>query len=254
MNIGSKKFLARARLADQENAGIRLRNPGSLFHNMAEDGAGTNHAWRIAHDFTELLVLFSEGGLLQGILEDDQDAVARQRLLEKIKRAASRRLNGVGNAAVSGDHDDWRVIVVLAKKPQKVDAIAVGKFYVQQIRIGAPVRSIAPKFLRRPTGRNGIPFAFQNEPQRWANVGLVIHDNDAFSHLHYAFCRVRRNPAPPILPGTSPRSPLHTSASFRAMESPSPMPRFLKLIEGSKSVLSASSLIPGPESWTSITT
>ena len=143
MNIGSKKFFARAGLAEQENAGIRLRNPGSLFHDVAKDRAGTNHARRIAHDFTELFVLLAQGGLLQGILEDDQDAVARQRLLEKIKRAASRRLNGVWNAAVSGDHDDGSVIVVLAKKSQKVDAIAVGKFDIQKIRIGAPVGSIA---------------------------------------------------------------------------------------------------------------
>src|SRR5262245_23884727 len=85
-----------------------------------------------------------------------------------------------------------------------------------------------------------IAFAFQDHPQRPADVRLVVHDDDVVLAAHDACSActapaagsVMRNAAPPSSPRISTRSPPHRSAFFLAIDSPSPIPCFLNVIVG----------------------
>ena len=63
----------------------------------AERGARADHLRRVADELAEALVLALQVRSLERVLDDQQHAVAGERLLQKIERAAARRLDGVAN-------------------------------------------------------------------------------------------------------------------------------------------------------------
>ena len=67
-------------------------------------GDDPNHPRRVADQLAVALVLALQVRPLERVLDDQQHAVARERLLEELERAHLRRLDRVGDRAVPGDH------------------------------------------------------------------------------------------------------------------------------------------------------
>jgi hypothetical protein len=137
VNVRRQQFLAGSRFADQQHAGIRPRRHGGLLHGARPGGRGADHLRRAAHQFAQTLVLLPQVGLLDGVLHGQQDAVAAQRLLQKIEGAGARGLHRVGDGSVSRNHDGRPRGAVLAHGLQQVDAVAVRQFHVEQVGVGA---------------------------------------------------------------------------------------------------------------------
>src|SRR6476659_4758838 len=109
----------------------------------------TNHARIVANDLAKLFVSLAETCMLESVFEGQQDAVAREGLLEQVESAVARGFDGVGDSAVTGYHVHWSVIVVLPEKSQEIDSVVVRQLYVEKECIGAPFCGISAKFLSR---------------------------------------------------------------------------------------------------------
>ncbi len=119
-------------------------------------------------------------------------------------------------------------------RPQQVDAAAIGQPHVEQIDVGGRAASFLCERRRRLEHGDPIALALEDQPQRPADVRLVVDDDDVPFACHDG--SVTLNAAPPSSPGITVTSPPDSSAFFLAIERPSPMPCFLKVIVGSNSV------------------
>ena len=137
MHVRREQFLARARLAREQHADVRPRHLRGLLDGLPERRALADHLRRVADQLAEALVLALQVGALERVLRDEQHAVARERLLEKVERAAPRRVHRIADGAVPGDHHHRRRVVALPQRSQQVDAVAVRQADVEQVQIGA---------------------------------------------------------------------------------------------------------------------
>ena len=122
---------------------------------------------------------------------------------------------------------------VLLHRAQQVDAAAVRQPHVEQVGVGAPrvgVRAELRHGLRQTF--TCVALALQNHAQRAADILFVVHDQDAFGCHWLPRAAARGNLRRPVLLSPATMSPPESSALLRAMESPSPMPRFLKEMVG----------------------
>jgi len=184
VDVGSQQLFARAGLSDQQNAGVGPRGQGGLFHHALKGGTYAHHFRSGADQFAQAGVLVAELGLLQRVLDGQQDPVAAQRFLQEIKGPGARGLDCLGDGAVSGDHDRRRGAIVLPQGAQLVDAVSVRQADVQQVGVGAGRGRSGAEFLHGAKNRDAVSLVLQNEPQRAADVFLVVEHHDAFSsHL-----------------------------------------------------------------------
>ena len=117
MDVGGQQLLAGPGLSRQQHADVGSRHLGRLLHGVLERGRRSDHPRRVPDQLAEALVLALQVRPLERVLDDQQHAVARERLLEELERAHLRRLNRVGNRAVTGDHHDGRTLVPLPHRP-----------------------------------------------------------------------------------------------------------------------------------------
>ena len=87
---------------------------------------------------------------------------------------------------------------------------------------------------RRIEHADAVAFPLEDQTKRSADVRLVVDDDDVPFAGHDGSDTL--NAAPPSSPGMTMTSPPDSSAFFFAIERPSPMPCFLKVIVGSNSV------------------
>ena len=72
------------------------------------------------------------------------------------------------------------------QRSQHVDAVAVGQPDVEQVQVGARPASLGVKLRRRLAHRDAVALALEDQPQRQADVRLVVHDHDVASAGHDA--------------------------------------------------------------------
>ena len=178
MHVRRQQLLAGARLAGEQHADVRPRDLRRLLDRLPERGAPADHLRRLADQLAEPLVLALQVRSLERVLGDEQHAIARERLLEEIERAAARRVHRVANRAVAGNHHHRRRFVALPQRAQQLDAVAVGQTQIEQIEIGARRAALGVKLRRRLAHGDAVAFALQNQAQRLADVRLVVDDDD----------------------------------------------------------------------------
>ncbi len=192
--------------------------------------------------------------MLERVLEGEQDAIAAERFFEEVECAGASGFDGVGDGGVAGDHDGGRGDVAALHVFQQIDAAAVGEADVEDEDVGAAEIGELLELADGAEGVHGVALALEDHAEGAADVFFVVNDQDAFVIHDCPFLgSTTRKPAPPSSPATRSKSPPVRRAHLRAMERPRPMPRFLKEMVGWNRDLRASSLRPGPESWTSTT-
>ena len=141
-------------------------------------GTGADHLGAGPHQFAQALVLAAQCGLLQRVLQRQQNFVAAERLFQKIERAGARGGHGFGDGAVPGNHDGGREVFALPQIAQEFDAAAVGEADIQQQQIGSLSCGLGIGDGSRE--RDRVAFALQNQAQRAADIRLVVQHEDTF--------------------------------------------------------------------------
>ena len=172
-----------------------LRHPRRLFDDSPEGGARADHPGRVADQFAQPRVLLRERGLLQRVLEDEQEPVAAERLLEEVERARAGGRHRVGDGRVPGDHDDRRVRALVRDERQQVDAARVREAHVQEIRVRVRPGQPPLEVGAAAADGDGIARALQHQPERGADVLLVVDNHDASSRSRLSsFCGRKDQP------------------------------------------------------------
>ncbi len=150
---------------DQQNPRVGFGHLRRFGHRAPERRALADHSWRLAHQVAECLILDLQVRSLQRVLDDEQHAIARERLLEEIERAVSRRLDRVLDRPVARDHDHGRRIAALSQPAQHVQTAAVRQPHVEQVEIGATGETLRLELRRRLAHRDAVSLAFEDQAQ-----------------------------------------------------------------------------------------
>jgi hypothetical protein len=179
VDVGGEEFLAGAGFADEEDADVAFGGEGGLFDDFLEGGGGADHARR-AGVFLEALVFLAEGGLIEGVADGEEDAVAVEGLFEEIEGAGVDGLDGVGDGAVAGDHDDGSGDGGSAEFAEEVYAGGVREADIEEEK-GGEVAVLGAAVIRGAgEGGDGEAFALQDEAEGEADIGFVVNDPDFF--------------------------------------------------------------------------
>ena len=178
MDVGGQQLLAGPGLSRQQHADVGPRHLGRLLHGLLERGRRSDHPRRVPDQLAVALVLALQVRPLERVLDDQQHAVARERLLEELERAHLRRLNRVGHRAVTGDHHGSGSLIPLPHRAQQVDAAAIGQPHVEQVDVGGRAAAFRRERRRRVEHADAIALALQDQTERPADVRLVVDDDD----------------------------------------------------------------------------
>ena len=108
VNGAGDELLAGARLAIDEHAAVGGRHQLDLLAQRLQRHAFTSEHGRCTELALELLVFRAQAARLDGVLDDDQRAVERERLLKKVVGAELGGFHGGLDGAVAADDDDFR--------------------------------------------------------------------------------------------------------------------------------------------------
>ncbi len=192
--------------------------------------------------------LFSEAAVFQfqpvnfeGILDNQNDFLERERFLDEIKCAELRGPHGRFDAGVSGNHHHHRSHAVLAHAFKCFEAIHPIEPHVEENQIWGPLIETRKTLFAGRYRRGLIPFVGEDRRKRLADALLVVHNEDGMRH-GFPFQAVRgeigaaatsvmgscRMNLAPMGELSSTRMDPWCSAMMRlAMARPSPVPRSL---------------------------
>ena len=83
---------------------VGSRHLRRLVNGVLERRASADHPRAVADQLAKTLVLALQLGTLDRVLDDEEHAVARERLLQEVERAATGRLDRIADRSVPGDH------------------------------------------------------------------------------------------------------------------------------------------------------
>ena len=151
----------------------------------AERVAPADHLRRVADQLAEALVLALQVRSLERVLDHEQHAVAGERLLEEVEGAAARGLDRVADGAVAGDHHHRRGIVALLER-RAARRCRCRRAAARRAGTGrrGPGRAAAWNSATEPQIVTRVALALEDQPQRQADVRLVVDDDDAMFAGH----------------------------------------------------------------------
>ena len=180
MDVRRQQLLAGSRFARQQHADVGSRHLRRLLHGAAGTPALDPIIRGASPDqLAEALVLALQVRPLERVLDDEQHAVARERLLEEVERAAPRRLDGVGNRAVPGDHHGGAIAhPTAAPTRSRSMPLPSGSRTSSRYTSARRAASLRRERRRRFEHADAVALAFQDQAQRPADVRLVVDDDD----------------------------------------------------------------------------
>ncbi len=128
----------------------------------------------------ELLVVLAELAGVDGVLEDDEGAVERERLFEEVVGAELGGADGGFDGAVAGDDDDFGDVrgVHLADVAEGVEAVAVGEPDVEEDGVVDGVGEQGEGFAGGGGSGDDVTLLGEDGFEGVADFGFVVDDED----------------------------------------------------------------------------
>jgi hypothetical protein len=180
VDVSGEELLAGAGLTHEEDADIAFGGQSGLFDDALEGGGGAQHTGA-ADLLFEAFIFFPEDELVEGVADSEENAVAVERFFEEVVGAGVDGLDGVGDGAVSGDHDDGGGEIGGAEFAEEIKAGGVGKADIEEEEGDLFTALGAAAGGGGGEGGDGKAFAFEDEAEGEADIGLIVNDPD-FSH------------------------------------------------------------------------
>ena len=115
----------------------------------------------------------------QGIADGDEDALALERLLEKVGGAAPRALDGGGDVAVARDHQNRRRSLARDDPVQGLEAVHPGHLDVEQHGRGRGAVEIGKRRAAVSHRRHLVALVLEDHAEGVADGGFVVDDQDS---------------------------------------------------------------------------
>src|SRR4030095_3134804 len=104
MNCARHEFLPNTALSEQQNGGVCGSGPLQRFKHLSQPGAVAHDLVLRFHRELQLAVLLAQLAQLPAFCDSYEHAFARERLLDEVECSEPRRLHGVRDRAMTGDH------------------------------------------------------------------------------------------------------------------------------------------------------
>src|SRR5947209_6918359 len=179
-----------------------------------------------------------------------EHALGGERLLEELERAQLGGAHGVGEVRLAAHHDHREVRCAALELLERLQAVGPARHHqVEQHRVGR--LALDRRDRGGPIGGLGglEALRLQQRPHHLADVGLVVHEQDARAH---GVASTMANVAPPPVVSETRIVPLWDSIVCRTSASPRPVPSCLVVKYGSNTRGRSSSGMPHP--WSAIVT
>ncbi len=176
------ELLARAGLSADEDGRARRREEAERLEDLAEGG-------RVPDELDGVLVLVHGDELddrarprrdLERAVDQALELVEVDRLGDVVERSVAHGAHGRGHLGVGRDHDDRRLVPLLAQLHENVEPVAVGQPQVEEDHVERP-RAIHGGIERVRRGAHGgdpVPALREPYAQGLADGGLVVDDED----------------------------------------------------------------------------
>ena len=112
----------------------------------------------------------------EGVFDDQEEPVGRERLLEEVDRAEARGADRGVDRRVPAHHDDRRVVAAAAEPLEQADAVAVGERDVEQHDVVAALAQPLLGDLDAAGDVDGVALERQRLLERGEDRGLVVDD------------------------------------------------------------------------------
>jgi len=177
MNGAGNQFLARARLAVDEHPAVGGSHQPNLLPQRLHRNACAGEHRAHAELTLEFEVFRPQPPCLHCVLEHDQRAIQRKRLLQKVVRTELGGLHRGLNGAVAADDHHLRPHLhrQLVHIGQHIQSIPIGKPDVEQDHVIGRVLNQHHRFAGGGGAGHAIALFAQNLFQRSANLRLVVH-------------------------------------------------------------------------------
>src|SRR5215813_8430486 len=130
------------------------------------------------------LIFFFETALLHGVANENDDALERKRLFDKIERTEFCRAHRGFDAAVAGNHDDrWRMRNGL-HTAESFEAVHAGKPNVEEDDFEIAAGGAFQGFFGRLSAFDVIALIAKDRRERFADARFVVNDQDVRMRRH----------------------------------------------------------------------
>ncbi len=177
MEGASHDLLAAAVLAGDEDAAVGRRGAADLLVEPLHHVAVADEQLVEGEVTPQVAHFGAQFRVGQGVVDGQQHALERERLLQEVVRAEARGPDGRVDVAVPGDHDDGRRAGSL-ETLQHGHAVDAAEPEVEQHEIELLARERGDAFLPRLAGRGLVPLVGEDARQRGADGRFVVDDQD----------------------------------------------------------------------------
>ncbi len=181
VNGAGQHFLAGARLAANEHAGLAARHQSGFGQQCEHARTGGENVG--APGF---VLGRGRGGLLglqrDRTLQQGKQLARFERLGQKAEHAALRGVHRVGNGAVRGEDDDRQRWVLRADVLEQRQPVHTVHAQIGDDRAGAAGRQAAQRLGAAGGGDGRVAGRAQTDGQQLAQVGVVIHQKNGCGH------------------------------------------------------------------------
>src|SRR4051794_10948228 len=173
-------FFSTAVLAGDEHAAVRRRGGAHLFIELLHRIALADQQLFQREMAVKIAHLIAQLAIHERVIDGEQDAFERQRLLEEIVRAEARGADGRVDVAMAGDHDHRRRAGGF-EPFQNGHAVDAGQPEVEKDEVVLLARELRDRSLAGIAQRRLMPLVTQDVRKRLANRGFVVND-EYFCH------------------------------------------------------------------------
>src|SRR5579864_6983613 len=180
----SHKFLASSAFAVNQNPAVGGGRDGDLLAQGLHGHAVANNLIAMAKLDAQELIFFLQAALLDGVADQDDDFVERERLLDEIESAEFGGADGGFNGAVSGDHDYRGRPLRGLKSAEGLEAVHAGEPNVEEDDFHVAAGGALERFFGRAHGFDDVTFILQDGGKGFANAGFVVDDQKVRARGH----------------------------------------------------------------------
>ena len=182
MDGARDELLAGAALAGDEHARVRPRSAQHALPKLRHGCALADELVEVTGARLELARLFLGAQQAERVLEHDEQAVGRQRLLEEVERAEARRPHGGVDGRVPAHHDDRDVVPPSRSCASRSSPSPSGSATSSSTRRSFSWRA-APRQTDAARDVDRVALEAERLLQRGEDRRFVVHDQDrAASH------------------------------------------------------------------------
>jgi hypothetical protein len=183
MDRAGHQLLARAAFTEQQHSGVGRRCAFDGFEHVLERRTAADNLVFRFHRQLEGAVFLLQLTDFEPLADRDEHAFAGKGFFDEVEGPEAGGVHRVGNGAMAGDHCDWDGLIDLADLREGFEPVHARHLDVEDDHVRCVALDRGNAFRTGGRSDEFVVFVFEDHPQRVADSGLVVDDQNAgFQH------------------------------------------------------------------------